>query len=73
MRPMWRVIDIQALSYSTVYINLAIVLLLFCNLWFTGNCLTTNTDEMYQSLNQSTKVAYRPYKIWTAVLNNVKI
>jgi len=32
-----------------------------------------NTDEMYQSLSQSTKFAYRPYKIWTAVLNNVKI
>ena len=71
MRPMWRVIDIQALSYSTVYINL--VLLLFCNLWFTGNRLTTNTDEMYQLLNQSTKFAYRPYKIWTAVFNNVEI
>jgi len=25
-----------------------------------------------QSINQSTKFAYRPYKIWTAVLNNVK-
>ena len=60
MRPMWCVIDIQALSYSTVKINL--VLLLFCNLWFTGNRLTTNTDEMYQSLNQSTRFAYRPTK-----------
>ena len=28
--------------------------MLFCNLWFTGNRLTTNTDEMYQSVNQST-------------------
>jgi len=26
---------------------------------------------MYQSINQSTKFAYRPYKTWTAVLNNV--
>jgi len=34
--------------------------MLFCNLWFTGNRLTTNTDEMYQSLNQSTKFEYRP-------------
>jgi len=68
---MSRAIDIQALSYSTVKINR--VLLLFCNLWFTGNRLTTNTDVMYQSLHQSTKFSYRAYKIWTAVLNIVKI
>jgi len=24
-----------------------------------------NTDEMYRSVNQSTKFAYRSYKIWT--------
>jgi len=32
-----------------------------------------NTEEMYQSLNQLTKFAYRPYKIWTAVFNNVQL
>jgi len=47
--------------------------LLFCNLWFTGNRLTTNTDKMYQSLNQSTKFAYRPLQNMDSTAQQCKI
>ena len=62
------VIDIQALSYS--HMTLSGLTKYCCCFVIFG--LTTNTGEMYHPINQSTKFAYRPYKIWTAVLNNVK-
>jgi len=63
-------IHVQALSHS--HMTLSRLTLYCCCFVIFG--LSTNTDYTHQSVNQSTKFAYLSvYKIWTAVLNNVKM